>query len=89
MNYITISESDSAKDSNVGTISSQEVESKFTEAIEAHFNATMIDYEFANPSIFNNLTDCINNSPIDVFVNLNIDGENFKYKVSLSQTWMY
>ena len=89
MKYITILESNNSECPNVGTITNQDVESKFRKAIESHFDAEMIKYKFVNVYTVNDLTDCIDAVPIDVLVELNVDGEKSEYKVELSQTWLY
>ena len=89
MKYITILESNNGECPNVGTITDQNVESKFKEAIESHFDAEMIKYRFVDVFNVNNLTDCINAMPIDVLVELDINGETLEYQVELSQTWLY
>ena len=89
MKYITILESNNSECPNVGTITNQYVESKFKKAIESHFDADMIKYRFVDPYTVNDLTDCIDALPIDVLVELNVDGEKSEYKVELSETWLY
>ena len=88
MKYITILESNNSDCPNVGTITNQDVESKFKEAIESHFDAEMISFSFVNEQI-ENLGDCINASPIDVLVRLDVDGDISEYEVELSETWLY
>ena len=90
MKYITILEpnNDTSECFNVGTITNQDAESKFKEAIESHFDAEMIKYKFVNVYV-NNLTDCIDGLPIDVLVELDVDGEKLEYEVELSETWLY
>lgn len=89
MKYITILESNNSECPNAGTITNHNVESKFKEAIESHFDAEMIKYKFVNVHTVNYLIDCIDAVPIDVLVELNIDGETSEYKVELSETWLY
>lgn len=89
MKYITILESNNSECPNVGTITTQDVESKFKQAIESHFDAEMIKYKFVNAYTVNDLTDCIDAVPIYVLVELNVDGEKSEYKVELSETWLY
>lgn len=88
MKYITILESNNIECPNVGTITNQDVESKFKEAIESHFDATLISYSFVEEQV-ENLDDCISGVPIDVLVKLDCDGMDSEYRVELSQTWLY
>lgn len=87
--YITILESDNSESPNIGTITTENIESKFKKAIEYHFDAEMLKYRFVNVFTVNSLTDCINAVPIDVLVELNDNGDDVEYKVELSQTWLY
>mgnify|MGYP003658529182 CR=1 FL=1 len=91
MKYITILEAENIDCPNVGTITTVNTEESFKEAIESHFDGEMVEYSFENVDTVNDLIDCIDAVPIDVFVEIdNIDSEvTNKYKVSLSQTWLY
>lgn len=89
MKYITILESENNECPNVGTVTLEKIDTKFKEAIESHFDAEMIKYKFVNVYTVNDLTDCIGAAPIDVLVELNVDGEKSEYKVELSETWLY
>ena len=88
MKYITILESENSECSNVGTVTIENIGDKFKEAIESHFDATLISFSFVEEQI-ENLDDCINASPIDILVKLDVNGEASEYKVELSQTWLY
>ena len=89
MKYITIIELENNDCCNVGTISDSNIESKFKEAIESHFDAELLRYRFVNSMIFKNLNDCINGLPIEVVVVLDMDGDSVEYKVELTETWLY
>lgn len=86
--YITILESDNSECPNIGTITTDNIEQKFKEAIESHFDADLLSYSFIDKNV-TRLDDCINAVPIDVEVVLDVDGDNNTYKVELSQTWLY
>jgi hypothetical protein len=73
---------------NAGTISNENVEEKFKSAIESHFDAKLLNYSFLDEDI-DSLTDCINACPIDIEVTLDTGISDEKYKVELSQTWLY
>lgn len=89
MKYITILESENYECPNVGTITLPvDIENKFKEAIESHFDATLISYSFVEEQI-ENLDDCINGAPIDVLVKLDCGGMDSEYRVELSETWLY
>jgi len=88
MKYITILESENNECPNVGTVTLEKIDTKFKEAIESHFDAELISTSFVDEQI-ENLSDCINASPIDVLVRLDVDGDISEYKVELSQTWLY
>lgn len=96
MKYITILESENNECPNVGTITSPvdiiytkfHLENKFKEAIESHFDATLISYSFVEEQV-ENLDDCISGVPIDVLVKLDCDGMYSEYRVELSETWLY
>jgi len=88
MKYITILESENSEYPNVGTVTIENIGDKFKEAIESHFDATLISFSFVEEQI-ENLDDCINASPIDILVKLDVNGEASEYKVELSQTWLY
>lgn len=88
MKYITILESENSECPNVGTVTIENIGDKFKEAIESHFDATLISFSFVEEQI-ENLDDCINASPIDILVKLDVNGEASEYKVELSQTWLY
>lgn len=86
--YITILEIENNECPNVGTITLENIDGKFKKAIESHFNAALISFSFVDEQV-KHLSDCINASPIDVLVKLDVDGENCEYRVELSQTWVY
>lgn len=88
MKYITILEKDNEDCPNVGTISCDDIEQNFKDAIESHFDAELLSFSFVDKEV-ENLGDCINSVPIDVLVKLktNIDLET--YIVVLSETWLY
>jgi len=88
MKYITILESENSECPNVGTVTIENIGDKFKEAIESHFDATLISFSFVEEQI-ENLDDCISASPIDVLVKLDVNGEASEYRVELSQTWLY
>lgn len=88
MKYITILESDNNECPNVGTISIKNIEAKFKQAVESHFDAYLISFTFVDEQI-TELNDCINAMPIDCIVKLDCDGIESEYKVELSQTWLY
>lgn len=88
MEYITILESENNECPNVGTVTLEDVNNKFKKAIESHFDAELISFSFVDEQI-ETLGDCINASPIDVLVKLDVDGDISEYKVELSQTWVY
>jgi len=89
MKYITILEAENNETPNVGTIINENIEAKFKEAIESHFDAELLKFTFVNVFTVNDLTDCINGVPIYVIVNLNNNGEKIEYVVELSETWLY
>jgi hypothetical protein len=89
MKYITILEPNNSECPNIGTITSQNSESSFKKAIESYFDAEMIKYKFVNVYTVNDLTDCIDAVPIDVLVEINVDGSTSEHKVTLSETWLY
>ena len=86
--YITVLEQGNSDCPNVGTIINENLDVKFKTAIESHFDADLISYSFVDEQI-NNLDDCINATPIDVLVRLDVDGVENEYTVELSQTWLY
>ena len=86
--YITILELENNECPNVGTITLENIEGKFKKAIESHFDATLTSFSFVDEQV-ERLSDCVNASPIDVLVKLDVDGETYKYRVELSQTWIY
>ena len=88
--YITILEIENWNNEcpNVGTITLENIDGKFKKAIESHFNAALISFSFVDEQV-KHLSDCINASPIDVLVKLDVDGEVYEYRVELSQTWVY
>jgi hypothetical protein len=89
MKYITILESENNECPNVGTITTLEnIENKFKEAIESHFDATLVSYSFIEEQV-ETLDDCINGTPIDVLVKLDCGGMDSEYRVELSETWLY
>lgn len=87
MKYITILEAEGGECPNVGTITTENVEAKFKQAVESHFDAKMISFSFGQQGM--NLDDCLNSYPIDCIVTLDVDGENSDYRLELSQTWLY
>ena len=85
--YITILETEGGESPNVGTITNENVEVKFKQAVESHFDAELISFSLGQPEM--KLDDCLNSSPIDCIVTLEVDGENSDYRLELSQTWLY
>lgn len=88
MKYITILESENSECKNVGTIKSTFANTRFKNAVEAHFDAKLVSFEFVDKEI-KSLTDCIDASPIDVRIKLDTGGDGFDLLVELSQTWIY
>ena len=88
MKYITILESENYECPNVGTVTLENIDTKFKKAIESHFDATLISYSFIEEQV-ENLDDCINGAPIDVLVKLDCGGMDSEYRVELSETWLY
>lgn len=86
MKYITILEEENS--SNVGTMTTDGIDEKFKEAIEAHFDARLISFSFVE-SYIKSFSDCINACPIDVLVKLDTDGDSSEHRVELSETWLY
>ena len=86
--YITILEVGNEDCPNAGTITMDNAEKKFKEAIESHFDAELLSFSFVDEGI-TQLSDCINASPIDVLVRLDVGFEHQEFKVELSQTWLY
>ena len=88
--YITILEIENWNNEcpNVGTITLENIDGKFKEAIESHFDAALISFSFVDEQV-KRLSDCINASPIDVLVKLDVAGEVYERRVELSQTWVY
>jgi hypothetical protein len=89
MKYITILELGNEECANAGTITVENVEAKFKEAIESHFDAEMLRYKFVDTENVNSLIDCIDAVPIEVIVYLDILGDETEYIVELSQTYLY
>lgn len=88
MKYITILETEGGECSNVGTITTENVEAKFKQAVESHFDARLVSFSLSPPEM--KLGDCINSCPIDCTVILDIDGETSACRrLELSQTWLY
>jgi len=67
MKYITILEAETTEYQNVGTITTEDIGNRFKEAIESHFDATLISFSFVDEQI-SSLEDCISASPIDCVV---------------------
>jgi|Laugrespbdmm15sd_2_1035082.scaffolds.fasta_scaffold228425_2 hypothetical protein len=88
MKYITIIESNNTECPNIGTIAVGNLVNSFKKAIESHFDAKLLSYSFIDDGI-TELDDCINCSPIDVIVVLDVSGGEYDYKVELSETWLY
>jgi hypothetical protein len=86
--YITIIELDNKECSNVGTITTTNLEKSFSEAIESHFDATLIRYRFKDKDI-KSLGDCIDAYPIIVIVDIDNFDEEVSYELELSETWLY
>ena len=86
--YITIMESGNDDCPNAGTITAENAESGFKEAIESHFDAELLSFSFVDPEI-TLLDDCINASPIEVLVKLDVGFEHQEFLVELSETWLY
>ena len=97
MNYITILEVGASCCPNVGTIAVTKgltpierlvVDNWFKEAIESHFDAALMSYEFVDDHV-EDFADCINARPIEVLVKIEGDGCESEHLVELSQTWLY
>ena len=88
--YITILEVGNEDCPNAGTITAEDAESKFKEAIESHFDAELLSFSFVDAGEgINKLTDCISACPINVLVRLDVGFEEQEFNVELSQTWLY
>jgi len=88
MKYITILEAETTEYQNVGTITTEDIGNRFKEAIESHFDATLISFSFVDEQI-SSLEDCISASPIDCVVKLDTAGGETDYTVELSETWLF
>lgn len=88
MKYITLLESESSECQNIGTITTQNIEYSFKKAIEAHFDADLVSFRYAEKEVLT-LEDCINSNPIEVFITIDSLGERSEHKIELSQTWIY
>ena len=90
MKYITILDSTNNECPNVGTITTlgEDVNKKFTKAVESYFDAAIVKYSFIHPEV-NKIEDCINSFPIDILVTIDVDGFEQEYKLELSETWLY
>lgn len=86
--YITIMEVGNDECPNVGTITTANLEKSFIKAIESHFDARLIRFQFEDKTI-QSLDECIDAYPIDVIVELDNWGEDVLFEVELSQTWLY
>lgn len=87
--YITIINLNDSECRNIGTIEvNDNVLSSFKKAVESHFCGEMkaVTFETQDASV---ITDCISANPIDVVVEMDIDGDEAEYYLELSETWLY
>lgn len=88
---ITLIELNNTEAPNIGTIMSEtgsdkELRTKAIQAIESHFDATVISLTIQDGLDFESVR---NSSPLDATVVIDNIGEEFEYQIELQQTWIY
>lgn len=87
--YITIINLNDSECRNIGTVEANDnVLEGFKKAVESHFCGEMQALVFETQDA-EDILDCIMSNPIDVTVEMNLDGEEAYYYLELSETWLY
>lgn len=85
MQYITLSEKGNSDSPTIGTVAVNEnLLKNVKEAIEAHMCGTVL-----SPLDEEELTKCLDNEPITIDVEMDIDGDEAIYEIEVSETWIY